>query len=56
MGLTIDMFNVFNWQNLGCWNRNPQDSNFGNAGCVISDPRRLQIGAEFDFARPRSMN
>jgi hypothetical protein len=54
MGVTVDLFNIFNWQNLGCFNTNPQDTNFGKAGCVISDPRRLQIGAEFDFARPRS--
>ncbi len=54
LGVTVDMFNVFNWQNLGCFNTNPQDTNFGKAGCVISDPRRLQIGAEFDFARSRS--
>ena len=50
VALTTDLFNVFNWQNLGCFNTgNPTDSNFGHAGCVISDPRRLQIGAEYSF-------
>ena len=53
MGVTLDLFNVFNWQNLGCFNTDPQSDNFGKGGCVISDPRRLQIGAEFDFARPQ---
>ena len=50
VALTADLFNVFNWQNLGCFNTgNPTDLNFGHAGCVISDPRRFQIGAEYSF-------
>lgn len=49
-GLTIDGFNVFNSQNLGCYNTgNPADSNFGKAGCTISDPRRVQFGLEVGF-------
>lgn len=49
VGLSAELFNAFNYQNLGCFNSfNTADVNFGNAGCVISDPRRLQIGLEFD--------
>jgi hypothetical protein len=50
VGLTVDGFNVFNTQNLGCYNTgNPADSNFGRAGCTISDPRRVQFGLEVGF-------
>jgi len=49
-GLTLDGFNVLNTQNLGCYNTgNRSDANFGKAGCTISDPRRIQIAAEFGF-------
>jgi len=50
LGLTIDGFNVFNTQNLGCYNTgNPADPNFGKAGCTISDPRRVQFGLDVGF-------
>jgi hypothetical protein len=49
-GLTVDGFNVFNTQNLGCYNvGNVNDANFGKAGCTISDPRRVQFGLEVGF-------
>jgi hypothetical protein len=49
-GLTVDGFNVFNTQNLGCYNLgNVNDANFGKAGCTISDPRRVQFGLEVGF-------
>jgi hypothetical protein len=49
VGVTADLFNAFNFQNLGCFNTsNPNDVNFGNAGCVIADPRRLQLGLEYN--------
>ncbi|HEX5724006.1 MAG TPA: TonB-dependent receptor [Longimicrobiaceae bacterium] len=49
LGVTAELFNVFNHQNLGCFNLfNRDDPNFGTAGCVISDPRRLQIGVEYN--------
>ena len=52
VGVTADLFNVFNWQNLGCYNHlnSPVgDPSFSKAECTISDPRRFQIGAEYSF-------
>ena len=54
VALTADLFNVFNWKNLGCFNLNSPttvagNADFGKAGCTISDPRRFQIGAEYGF-------
>jgi hypothetical protein len=50
LGITVDMFNAFNRNNFGCFrtgDRNAPD--FGTAGCVVTDPRRVQIGAEYNF-------
>src|SRR5712691_1408659 len=52
VGVTVDLFNAFNWQNLGCYNHLNAavgDPTFSKADCVISDPRRLQIGGEYSF-------
>lgn len=50
LGVTLDVFNLFNYANLGCFNvGNKTDPNFGSAGCVVSDPRRVQLGAEYNF-------
>ena len=51
IGVTLDLFNALNAQNLGCYQAlfNPNDANFGKAGCVIADPRRLQIGGDVTF-------
>ena len=50
-GVTVDVFNIFNFQNLGSFNNVPleRDPNFGVATQVIADPRRLQLGLEYDF-------
>ena len=57
-GITADVFNVFNFNNYGCFDdvaftndngvrtANPK---FGNGNCVIADARRLQLGAQVDF-------
>ena len=50
LGVTVDLFNAFNYQNYGCFNTGPQpNTNFGKPGCVVSDPRRAQLGAEYHF-------
>lgn len=55
LGVTADVFNVFNFQNLGCYNTqiitgaNEIDEGFGKANCIVSDPRKLQLGMQLDF-------
>ena len=51
VGVTADLFNIFNYQNLGGYNNAflPTDANFAKATTSISDPRRFQLGAEYDF-------
>jgi hypothetical protein len=49
-GLTVDAFNALNRHNLGCYNTGSKtDVNYGTAGCVVTDGRRFQLGAEFMF-------
>jgi hypothetical protein len=58
IGITADIFNVFNFNNFGCYNdvaftnvngvRTPNPT-FGSGGCVIADARRLQLGAQYDW-------
>jgi hypothetical protein len=50
LGITLDVFNTLNRDNFGCYNTgNPTDVNFGKPGCVVSDARRYQLGAELNF-------
>ncbi len=50
IGLTLDLFNALNRDNFGCYNTgNRADAGFGTPGCVVSDGRRAQIGAEYTF-------
>jgi hypothetical protein len=50
LGVTVDIYNLFNTVNLGCWavGYNPPNVS-SSAGCTASDPRRVQIGAQYDF-------
>ena len=51
LGATLDVFNVFNYQNFGCYDTGfgTPNLNLGKANCVVSDPRHVQIGAEYNF-------
>ena len=55
LGITMDLFNAFNYDNFGCFATPPNAANgdphpdLGKSTCVISDARRLQMGAEYDF-------
>lgn len=55
LGVTADLFNVFNTQNLGNFDdtfitsNGTPNASFGNAREVVSDPRRFQIGFQYDF-------
>jgi hypothetical protein len=50
LGVTADLFNAFNFTNSGCFHtfdrNNPELRPVSR--CTVSDPRRLQIGAEFN--------
>ena len=47
--MTVDVFNVANFKNLGCFDTGFGSPNLGKASCLVSDPRRTQIGAEYTF-------
>jgi outer membrane receptor protein involved in Fe transport len=49
LGLTLDLFNLFNYQNFGCYDTGFGSPNLGKASCVVSDPRRAQLGATYSF-------
>ena len=54
IGIVGDFYNVFNFQNLGCFDgfipTSPNvNANYGKAGCTVSDSRRAQIGLTYDF-------
>jgi len=50
LGVTLDLFNALNHDNLGCYNTGDRTAtNFGQATCTVSDARRLQVGAEYNF-------
>lgn len=58
-GVIADLFNAFNSTNLGCYetvairnNGTPEgeiNPDYGKANCIVTDPRRLQLGLEYDF-------
>jgi hypothetical protein len=49
-GLTLDVFNVLNRNNFGCYNTgNRTDTNYGQPTCIVTDARRYQVGAELNF-------
>lgn len=50
LGLTVEAFNVFNFDNFGCFNTAVAGTpGRGDANCVVTDGRRVQLGAEYNF-------
>ena len=50
VGITLDVFNALNHDNWGCYDTGDRAStNFGKPGCLVSDARRYQLGAELNF-------
>jgi hypothetical protein len=49
LGITVDLFNVFNYQNFSTWDTGPKPYTKAFATQLASDPRRLQIGADYHF-------
>ena len=50
VGVTFDVFNATNHNNWGCYDTGDRTSaNFGVPGCLVSDARRYQVGAELNF-------
>jgi hypothetical protein len=50
IGVTVDVFNVFDRANYGDYNvGNRSDANFGQPRNVVTDARRYQLGAEMNF-------
>ena len=58
VGITVDLFNAFNYNNYGCFDDVAFTSNngvrtanpkFGTGNCVVADPRRIQLGAQYDW-------
>ena len=59
VGFTLDVFNAFNRNNLGCYRTGDRfiikdgarttNPIFGTPDCVVTDARRYQLGAEFNF-------
>ncbi|MEO7360197.1 MAG: hypothetical protein ABI120_07700, partial [Gemmatimonadaceae bacterium] len=55
IGIVGDFYNVFNFQNLGCFDgyiapkTGNANANYGKAGCTVSDSRRVQAGLTYDF-------
>jgi hypothetical protein len=58
VGVTFDLFNAFNYNNYGCFDDvaftsnngvKTANPNFGNGSCIVADPRRIQLGAQYDW-------
>lgn len=50
LGVMLSIFNVFNHDNLGCYDTgSPTSPTLGNPTCTVGDARRAELGAEFNF-------
>ncbi len=49
LGVTMDVYNVFNYRNYTDFDVGFQSPTIGDARSLLSDPRRVQVGAEYSF-------
>ena len=49
MAVTLDVFNLFNYDNFGCYDTGFGSPTLGKANCVVSDARRGQFGVSYNF-------
>ena len=48
LGVTVEAFNVFNYNNFGCFNTTP-GPDYAKSSCTATDGRRVQLGMEYNF-------
>jgi hypothetical protein len=50
-GVTLDLFNAFNYKNVGCYSDTPNtaSADYGRATCALGDAQRFQLGVEYNF-------
>src|SRR5262249_23525229 len=49
LGVTLDAFNVFNYDNMGCFDvGSPTSATLGQANCTAGDARRVALGMEYN--------
>lgn len=49
LGVTLDAFNVLNYENMGCFDVGNSKSLDHPANCTAGDARRFQLGMEYNF-------
>jgi hypothetical protein len=47
--LRIDAFNIFGWENLGCYEGYVPSSNFSRPNCTVGVQRSYQVGLRYSF-------
>ncbi|MDB6163666.1 MAG: TonB-dependent receptor, partial [Xanthomonadaceae bacterium] len=47
--LRVDAFNVFGWDNYGCYEGFAGSTNFGNPSCTVGVTRSYQVGLRYSF-------
>jgi hypothetical protein len=49
LGVTVDVFNLFNYENMGCFDVGNATAPDHPAGCTLGDARRVSLGMEYNF-------
>jgi hypothetical protein len=49
LGVTVDAFNIFNYDNMGCFDVGNSETTFHPANCTVGDARRFALGMEYNF-------